>query len=140
MTQRALGARAQAKLRGELPEAGRDTRELIRDRVRPAQVVDRLGFNGMQVNESHEKCAKCLQKRPEMRLVEPRRVLPDFRTTLRTRSSRFRTLRLGARDRAGAISVPALMASVQAVACLSAAVAPGASRASPRPWPCAAPL
>jgi hypothetical protein len=46
MPQRALGARRKTKLRRELPEATGDPRELIRDRVRPAQVVDRLGACG----------------------------------------------------------------------------------------------
>ena len=75
--QRPLARRREAKLRGQLPKTGRDTRELVGDRVRPAQVVDRLGFNGMQVNESHEKCAVRVQKRPEMWLIEPGCVFLD---------------------------------------------------------------
>lgn len=34
--QRALWGRRQTKLRGQLPEAARDARELVRDSVRPA--------------------------------------------------------------------------------------------------------
>jgi len=40
--QRALCGRRKTKLRGQLPEPARDARELVRDRVRPAQVVDGL--------------------------------------------------------------------------------------------------
>ena len=72
-----LARRREAKLCGQLPEAGGDTRELVGDRVRPAQVVDRLGFNRMQVNESHEKYAVRVQKRPEMWPVEPGCVFLD---------------------------------------------------------------
>lgn len=65
-------------MRGELPEAPGDTGEFVGYRVRPAQIVDRLGFNGMQVDEPHEKRAVRVLKRREMRLVQPRRVFADF--------------------------------------------------------------
>jgi hypothetical protein len=76
--QRALGARRQAKLRGELSEAAGYTNELICVRARPAQVVDRLSPDAVQVHKPHEEGAVCVQKRREMRRVEPGCMLPDL--------------------------------------------------------------
>jgi hypothetical protein len=76
--QRALGGRAQAKLRGELSEAAGYTNELICVRARPAQVVDRLSPDAVQVHKPHEEGAVCVQKRREMRRVEPGGMFPDL--------------------------------------------------------------
>jgi hypothetical protein len=75
--QRALGGRAQAKLRGQLPEAASDARELVGSRARPAQVVDWRSPDAVQVHKPHEEGAVCVQKRREMRRVEPGCMLPD---------------------------------------------------------------
>ena len=89
--QRALGGRAQAKLRGQLPEAASDARELVGSRARPAQVVDwrsptpckstNLTKRAPYAYKSDAKCGASSQ-------VACFRIL---RTTRRTRSSRFRT-------------------------------------------------
>jgi hypothetical protein len=76
--QRALGGRAQAKLRGQLPEAASDARELVGSRARPAQVVDWRSPDAVQVHKPHEEGAVCVQKRREMRRVEPGCMLPDL--------------------------------------------------------------
>jgi hypothetical protein len=76
--QRPLCARRQAKLRGELSEAASYPRELIGDCVRPAQIVDRLGLHGMQIDEAHPEGAVRVEQRGEVWLVEPRGMLSDF--------------------------------------------------------------
>ena len=78
LPQRALGGRAQAKLRGQLPEAASDTREMVGSRARPAQVVDWRSPDAVQVHKPHEEGAVCLQKRRERRPVEPGCMVPDL--------------------------------------------------------------